>query len=777
LVASELEKTIVPKLVKNKATRLLLRLLEIALDYKRNDVSNLYLLSSLMGEYWLNELLNKRDKEIAELCAIEAASIAICKMKDIIKWDKYRFSVAMIPTIEDQPQTDFSNNYEALLVRFVRNMFQVSNPESIKDTIKGLMDEEHVIFYRIAVHTINYHCDELKYLLWESKENPFDKQGVKHEFYQLLKNRCSSFSQAQIKKVLDWIETKDYYVSPQLEERGQREEALAYRKKEWLSSILETKDPEVLSIYQKYNAIAPHEIEHPGFDFWSETRWGRAQPGINKEDLLKYSNSELAKYLNDYSKGKNEINFSKGDLADVFKDSVSAFPERFSTDLESFLEVESIYQNALIWGLYDAWRANKQFDWGQLLHFILKLIKSREFWNNKRGTENYNYRTEITGQIADLIKEGTRDDRHAFGNQFLSETEEILVILAANTIDDIDKNRGYIDLALNSPKGRIFSAMIIYSLRYARLRGSEEERWSNPVKKYFDEAINKPASPVELFVILGLYLPNLNYLDRSWLQNNINKIFMANDDRCWEAAFTGYLYSTKQVYKDLYDLLRQNGHYEKALHMAFKDKQCIRSLVGHICVGYIEEWEQLGVSDNLVYKLLELGRIEHINEIIDFFWMLNGKLTDKIQVKIKPLWEILIEELMRHEEVFDYKKAIAELSRWLSIVDTIDDQVFEWIKLSIKYSEPNYNFSFLMEYLLKHTSKTPEKVGKLFLYILECGDIPLYKKENIQGITRELYNKGQKEIADTICNSYMAKGVDFLKTIYAEHILDTTANY
>ena len=94
----------------------------------------------------------------------------------------------------------------------------------------------------------------------------------------------------------------------------------------------------------------------------------------------------------------------------------------------------------------------------------------------------------------------------------------------------------------------------------------------------------------------------------------------------------------------------------------------------------------------------------------------------------------------------------------------------EWLKLSAQYIETNFNSSLLMEYLLPHAAKTPEKVGKILLHVLETGVYPQYKKEDVQNIVRELYARGQKEIADSICNSYLAKGIDFLKPIYEKNI-------
>ena len=81
----------------------------------------------------------------------------------------------------------------------------------------------------------------------------------------------------------------------------------------------------------------------------------------------------------------------------------------------------------------------------------------------------------------------------------------------------------------------------------------------------------------------------------------------------------------------------------------------------------------------------------------------------------------------------------------------------------------DYNTPFFIEYLLKHASETPAKVGEIYLEMLNADIYPDYKKEDIQEIVRLLYDKNEKESADRICNLYGAKGFDFLKDIYETH--------
>jgi hypothetical protein len=70
---------------------------------------------------------------------------------------------------------------------------------------------------------------------------------------------------------------------------------------------------------------------------------------------------------------------------------------------------------------------------------------------------------------------------------------------------------------------------------------------------------------------------------------------------------------------------------------------------------------------------------------------------------------------------------------------------------------------------MKHTSKTPAKVGKIYLEMLKADIYPNYKQEHIKEIVRLLYENNEKEIADKICNLYGEKGYFFLKDIYGKY--------
>jgi hypothetical protein len=769
VIDSEIGEVLLPKLIRNGAKERVLDLLDVILDYQETT-SDPDEYESVIDEYWLNEALVKHKPAIAKLCGKEAAEKALEIMTTITGKNKIRFNNIWIPTIEDHPQSDFRDRYECQLVYFARDMLVSSEPTLICATVKDLLVRDHPIFKRIALHTIDRYYEALNALFWNWGGNPLDEAGIKYELRELLKNNCKQFLGEQIDRVLGWIESRNYVIADNAK-KEQRDKILAYRKKEWLSALIETQNAKVMEAYQKYNAIEPEEPSHPGFDLWMETSWGRESTkvliGIDEK-----TNAELAGYIETFKPTRKWGEPTLDDLQDEFRTLIINNPIRFSSDLKPFLEVSRPFQYTLLSGLLEAWKAGKDYPWEQVFEFILSIIQSKGFWEEDTMESDGNYRNSIIGKIAELITSGTRDDNHGFNGELLPVAEKILLILARRAESDLTESEDILTAVLNSVKGEIFSAMVIYSLRYYRLhKNGDGVTWVRKIRKDFTKRLDKSVEPtIEFSTTIGEYLPYLYTLEKDWVISNIDRIFPLKNPEHWRAAFTGYLFGMRQVYKDLYLLLRKKGHYHNALNTTFSDKHIDERLVGHICVGYLEDWERLEDKNSLISLLIDHNDINKTSEIVSFFWMQREDATDRIKNRIKPLWKSILGRLVPNESQPEYQKVLSDINRWLSLVDEIDEQIFEWLKTSVKYLETNHNSSFLIEYLLNHAPAAPAKVGQLFLEILNSGMFPEYKRENIQQLVEILYDKGEQETANRICTLYLSKGITFLQQIYEKHI-------
>lgn len=762
LIQSEIIKSVLPSLIGHKLVNLILKLLEVILDFKVADEKT-EKIKSVMEEYWLGDALKKFKKQIAELCGLEAVKIGINTIQRVLKEDKNEFSEVWITAIEDNSQNQFPDRYECQLVFFIRDMFENLKPEEIRDIIKELLTVEYDIFKRIAIHTINRHYKELNDLFWGWNDNPLNEYECKHELFELLKENCSLFTKEQIDKLLGWIESKDY--GEYDDER--KEQALAYKKKEWLSTLLPTNDSDVIKKYKEYDGITPGEIEHAGFLSWHESGWANDISPIPPDELLKKTNEEIAEYLRIPLPERGWKKPSQEGLEDCLRQCVKENPEKFTKNLKPFLKVPRIYQNSILRGFYET-RISGEISWKKVFEFIAEIIGSNDFWSEKN--EKQNYRDWIISTIADLVERGANHESNLFGDELLPEIEKILLTLVEKTEAEEPQMKRLIDHVLNSPKGKIFSAIIHYSFCYSRLKKDEKIKWPEAIKKDFTRRLDRSIEPsIDYSVTLGKYLGNIIYLDKEWVFNNIEKIFPKNDPKHWDAAFGGYL-SSRHIYGEPYQLLRKNGHYAKALETDFSDDYAQEKLVQHICVGFLEDWEKLDDSKSLICLLLNKGKPKHLSEIVQFLGSVEGEGSKKkVKEKIKPLWKRLFEILEKNQNDKTYQSTISGLHRWLDIIDEIDDEITPWVKLTAKYINVNFRDSQLVKNLVKHVEKNPKNVGEIYIEMLNGGAYPEFKQEEIKTIVQCLYSSGFKEYANTICNMYGEVGYYFLRELYEEN--------
>ena len=780
LVDSTIGKTVLPKLLTGGAKELTLILFEDMLDAEvvHRDIR------SVMGEHWLWDALQKCEQAIAELCGIEAVQIACARIRALIDQGAYSFNI--ISKIDSTPSDYPHRRYAELLVGFTSGLLQsVKFDNSIEEIVKGLLQEglavgcndpikkeAQAIFGRIALTAVTYHYENLKQLFWDWQGNPLNETFLKPEIYQLLQANCLVFDEGEIDRVLHWIESQQDIEGP--EDDGIRAKQIAYRKREWLSALLETGNQKVTSASQKYKQINPVEIDHPGLLWWTEVRWGELSP-VTVESFSDMSNVQIAKYLVEFEEDNTNLSTpTERGLAQTLEECVGTNPQRFTSQLQPFQRVGTLYQCSVLSGLLTAWRDKKDFDWAALLEFIHQILSTERFWDEQYQT-GLNYRDWVLSVVADLVAAGTKNSKYAFDMQLLPLAEKILLILVGKVESEGIVTAGHtVDLPLtflNSVKGKTFTAMIDYALRFARTNNMEQGiRWPLAIKMDFTKRLDRNIeNSIGFSFALGAYLPNLLYLDKEWVVSNIDNIFPQQDEKYWRVAFSGYLYYSSNIHEELYYLLKAHGHYQKGLNTDFTNTEVQEGLVTHVCTGWIEDSETLNDETSLIYQLINSDNPNLLSTLIHFFWRQRDNLPLKMQEKVMPTWRALFETLSQKDDIGKYEEVLSKLSGWVALVDTIDAEVLKWLKMSTQYIRGLTDSAFFVEELLPHATKTPAEVGDIYLGMLMHNVYPYHDQEHIQGIVRVLYNTGHKEVADRICNLYGEAGFDFLRSLYDEH--------
>ena len=773
-VSREIGETILPKFLKEGKKRLTLDLLKVMLDAK---VVNRQI-RPVMEEHWLKEAIKQQEQAISKLCGLEAAQIGLEQIRTLVDEGVYSFD--FIERIETDSSYGPQQHYNELLVSFTSRLFHLASPDTIAETVKSLLKESVAVsrnhqdekgslavFGRIALNIITHHYNDLKGLFWEWEGNPLEKYELKPQLYQLIQTHCLNFNKGEIDQILHWIESDQYYTVLLAEDSEKGAKAAAIYKREWLTALLATGNEKVITAYRHYEQINPVKIESPGLS--RSIRIGYEEMSVMKAaELSKMSNAEIAQYLND-SQEKQFWADSIHGLVKTLRECVETNPRRFTDDLQPFQGVRYQYQHSILSGLRNAWRDKKEFDWGALFKFIDQILLSEQFWT-EHFEEPYNYRNWILSTTADLIAEGTSDDKHAFDPQLLPVAEKILMVLVEKVEPSVSTLENLRFDVLNSVRGKVFSAMMDYALRYARINNPKQGiRWPQTIRADFTKRLDRSVESSFAFSFtLGGSLPYLLYLDEEWVADNIDRIFPQRDESHWEATFSGYLFCPR-ISEYRYSLIKKRGDYQKALNTDFEDQKVLGKLIEHICIGWIEDKEALNDKDSLIYQLINSDNAKFLSEVVDFFWGQRYNTPDKVKSKVMPAWRALIEVLSPNSSQAEYRGILGSLSGWLGLIDRIDAETLEWLRLSAKYVERGFDSASFVEVLREHVPQTPREVGMIYLEMLNNKVYPDYAPTDIQETIRILYNQGYKEDADEICNLYAAAGFDFLRSLYEEH--------
>ena len=775
LIENEIEQGILPKFLNEDAEELVLVLIEV-----------------MLNDYEIISVMEEQVPAIVKLCGIRAAQVAVKHIQDIIAVHPFAFEIIQ-PIETDSSQELY--HYDELLVRFTCNLFRYAEPDSTVETVESLLQESHTIFKQITLNVIKHHYDDLKRFFWEWHVNPLDEIVLKPEIYQLIQANCLVFDESEIDHILHWIESQQDIEDA--EDDDIRAKQVAYRKREWLSALMETGNEKVISAYNKYREINSEKLERPGLLLWTKTWEGVTSP-TTIEELSGMSNAQIAVLLNDFKdKGVSgpSVPTEEG-LAEMLEEYVGLNPQQFANDLQPFQGVRNFYQYRIFRGFLKAWRDKREFDWVKLLDFIYQLVSSERFW-----IEHHEIRyghSEWIFAVAELIESGTRDSAHSFDGQLLPLAEKILLVLVEKV--ELGPSRDFESVSMavvNSDRGNVFSAMVNYALQFGRVhRADQADRWPQTIKADFTKRLDRNVEPsFEFSFTLGMYLTYLLPLDEAWLIDNMDHIFPQQSEYHWHMAFTGYLLYSPQLCESIYTALKKHGHYQRALNSDFCNRQVDarvlpepdvvyldnqqmnltvdravrKKLVSDICLGWMEGFETLEDETSLIYQLINSQDPNLLSTLIHFFWKKRDNLPEQLKVKVVPTWRALYESLSQKDDVEKYGEVLSGLSRWVTLVDKIDAEVLKWLKMSTQHIRGLRDSAFFVEGLLPHATKTPAEVGDIYLGMLTHNVYPYHDQEHIQGIVRVLYSTGRKEGADRICNLYGAAGFDFLRSLYDEN--------
>ncbi len=767
-LSADISTKILPVLIDNNMKEHLLFLLKTIFDFKRtNEVDIFNEEESLIKKYWLHEAMKRYSTDMAKIVGNDGLVIIIGIMKEVIERNEGAFYYGRRISIADHEQNRSDDKYENQLIIFLRDILETIPSTDIYEVVNHLLEEKHSIFIRFSFYTINYHYMELKNLLWSwlKEEGDTYTPALKYELFNLFEQQCERFTEEEIGLIIEWVENINYDQFAENRTDEEFEKIVAYRRKEWLLTIKNVSS-RANDLFDGYDKVAPGEISNPGLDiYWSSGSFvGHESPIKDLDNFCKKSVKKIVSRILNFNPSKiKKQDFTTNDdlvqgLANDLAECVRKNPKKFIKKIHLFHSLDYIYIYHVFYGFDKAWQDKQKFSWNNLLDFMLTTLDDKLFKSEDK------YADWIKGEVATLIQKGTQHDETAFEKKLLPKAKTILFRLIKHRQKDEVNVENVLSYSLNTPNGKALHALMSYTLRYGRLNSENEVKWEKKVKNFFTTELNKNNSySIYIFSILGQYLDNLQFLDKEWEKNNFDKIFPLKNNTLWEASMSGYMSSSTVVYQDIYSLFKRKGHLQKGLKYSFKHEKVREKIIQHICIAFMNNFDV-----KTIFKVINQERTEDTLEVIRFIWQVYRE-NNKIDMEnINKLWKTLF---MKYGQDIseDSMQIFSTLSKWFVFIEKIDEINYDWLKLSVIYTEKNFNAYYVTQELLRLVDNNAHYVGKLVLQMLESDVDLVYNEDDIIQIVDKLFELNEKENAQLICNNFFRKGIWFLRDIEKKH--------
>jgi len=722
--------------------------------------------------YHSKKIFSVHARAVGEKLGEKGVNIFRDRLSEIFgKSDKDKYSAIWRPAIEDHEQNKGQDDAKDILVSALRDAllgYVDRRATAAADYVGELLASETVLFQRVAIHVADEYNRQLGGLVKELIDPQYFEYHYQHEMYHMLQNCFSGFDEKDKQKVLSIIgsiaeQSKDSEQPKDIQEKQQ-----AYTWLRWLSAIRGKGYQRADDLYTDNLAITKAEPEHPDFSSYMEVGWVGELSPYSVEELLSRDFDDLFNILRSFKEEGGWKTPSRCGLAQTLKEALKARPELFKGHLTELIGLDFDYTYHLIEGYRELWKEKQYDNWAELLEFCWAMLQSEGFWlkdpAEQRGGMVALSRW-IVGAISELIRAGTADDKTAFDPAMLPMAKKIIVhILEKQEGESFTEERDAVSIAINSPRGKCVEALINYALRLCRLTDksdkAHDELWINDLQPVFDEQMQQlKDGNLEFVTLFANYLPNLQYLSRSWTMKQLPIIFRKENRLQWLCAMQGYTY-VNRIYAEIYRFLSENSHFRDALNAKELESIGKDKIIQNIVIAYMQGDEQLENKNGLLNWLIERWKLEELRDLIWFVWTQRSGQREDVSVKLIPLWIELSTRADPNSEAG--KHVLSRLCTWSVFIDELSEQTMELLLRAAPYADLEHDAYILIEELKRLVEQYPDQVADIFIRMLD-GFAPTYQQEDIEHIISKLYEDGgeNRQKANTICDRYVKYRIGF----------------
>lgn len=506
-------------------------------------------------------------------------------------------SVVWRPAIEDHEQ---NRDYEfaAVLVSLVRDGFQEAISEgrmTLPDALALLEQHRYPIFSRLRLHLIAEFGESSPDLARQAMMNRdwFEDYRLKHEYARLMGVRWPLLSEDEQRGWLEWVNA-----GPDMEGFDERQRAWhgedvtpemrrshiedwKFKRLHWIRQHLEGNEKR----FYEQTLAKRGEPQLADLHVRMSSDWGsgRASP-ISVEELKAkaFPDAVAAVVAWRRPEGASFMDPSVEDLARTFGEYIASEPESFSVHSSELEGKPAVFVHRFLEAMHEAIKAGKDVDVESILA-LCKWIVDRppeevatslgvEEAEDRMVDQNWRWSRDRIADLVDTICKARVNDRPRYAKADIGgKLWEILEALCRDKADSYlqhDQNadprmRDYLDIAINSPRGRAVSAAMEYARWIAnQIKVVNEENETIPggfdsmpeVREMLEWQIGAENRTTVAMAEIGSNFGLIGWIDRDWLAERIDDIMLLDDPPTptgWAAwnAFLTWVRAHIQFYK------------------------------------------------------------------------------------------------------------------------------------------------------------------------------------------------------------------------------------
>ncbi len=700
---------------------------------------------------------------------------AEAKKRSEVEFESY-WRVAIGETGQD---SDYS--YRDNLLRALRDALETWVDRNSKDTeslVKRYLEDKHEILRRIGLYILyrfpqehkEYVAQELK-----NKENSEDI-NIHHEYFMLLQYGYSFLDPTDQKYMIETIcqgpnkdKTAELAKFAQESWGADPEEYLKQYSKDWIRDRLWIlKDNLSGKPLQLLNDLVTElgEPEHPAFIRWHSGAYTVQDVSpIDIGGLSKKSADELLKFIQKW-KPPSEARFgperiSYEGLANDIASLVLENPQKYADKLVPIALCRSEFAVALL-DQFTKSESASTLPWELCIELCEKLLENESI---KRSMSREAGETWVWARrrIVNLLEEGIKNTERAIPLEYLPRVRDILLLLSDDPDPDFESDRpkegwfGHEDpatVAINHIRPEALSNLILYALQRIKLIGkSGKDTIEGPGPQRLEDIVREKLSQKldkrddyswAVHSIYGRHLWMLYWLDKDWVEANINKIFPEEETdeniKYYVAAWDSFVifnpFNTAMI-EMLYPKYARAANYISKGYKTETHFRPAENLSGHLIWEYLLSDKNIPAPSGeltLIEKFFQDAKSEYRGTACWVFWQIledNRPDLDKYWQKARMFWEWRINRASMENNSTDFDGEMQWFSHFPLIAPPPETITSMWPLLEgllphIARDRYDTAWRSLERYLAKEVEEHPERSIQYYYLMHTQPEIPPY---------------------------------------------------